>query len=39
LEEEAKLSKLSLESHSFLLLQGFVNSSTGLLAPTLASTH
>jgi hypothetical protein len=37
-EEEAELSKLSLESRSVLHFQGFVNSPTGLLAPTPANT-
>ncbi|KAJ6919306.1 hypothetical protein NC651_013306, partial [Populus alba x Populus x berolinensis] len=37
-EEEAELSKLSLESRPFLHLQGFVNSPMGLLAPTPANT-
>uniref|UniRef100_A0A6N2LNX6 Uncharacterized protein n=1 Tax=Salix viminalis TaxID=40686 RepID=A0A6N2LNX6_SALVM len=36
-EEEAELSKLSLENRPFLHLQGFVNSPMGLLAPTPAS--
>ncbi|KAL7192958.1 hypothetical protein ACSBR2_024716 [Camellia fascicularis] len=37
-EEEAELSKLSLEHRSFLRLQGFINSPAGLLAPTPANT-
>ncbi|KAJ6697101.1 hypothetical protein OIU85_003459 [Salix viminalis] len=37
-EEEAELSKLSLENRPFLHLQGFVNSPMGLLAPTPANT-
>ncbi|CAN1163973.1 hypothetical protein LINPERPRIM_LOCUS32913 [Linum perenne] len=38
-EEEAELSKISLESRPFLRLQGFLNSSPlGLLAPTPANT-
>ncbi|KAI8019702.1 hypothetical protein LOK49_LG04G01241 [Camellia lanceoleosa] len=37
-EEEAELSKLSLEHRSFLHLQGFINSPAGLLAPTPANT-
>ncbi|KAJ4713986.1 Chalcone-flavanone isomerase family protein [Melia azedarach] len=37
-EEEAELSKLSLESRPFLHLQGFVNSPMRLLAPTPANT-
>ena len=37
-EEEAELSKVSLESRPFLHLQGRVNSPMGLLAPTPANT-
>lgn len=37
-EEEAELSKISLESRPFLHLQGFVNSPMRLLAPTPANT-
>ncbi|KAA8531973.1 hypothetical protein F0562_006885 [Nyssa sinensis] len=37
-EEEAELSKLSLENRPFLHLQGLVNSPLGLLAPTPANT-
>ncbi|XWS29200.1 hypothetical protein CRYUN_Cryun24cG0008200 [Craigia yunnanensis] len=37
-EEEAELSKVSLESRPFLHLQGCVNSLMGLLAPTPANT-
>ncbi|KAK9284319.1 hypothetical protein L1049_023490 [Liquidambar formosana] len=37
-EEEAELSKLSLEGRPFPHLQGFVNSPMGLLAPTPANT-
>lgn len=37
-EEEAELSKLSLESRPFLHLKGIVNSPAGLLAPTPANT-
>lgn len=38
-EEEAELSKLSIESRPLIhLLQGFTNSPTGLLAPTPANT-
>ncbi|KAJ6297026.1 hypothetical protein OIU78_022702 [Salix suchowensis] len=37
-EEEAELSKLSLENRPFLHLQGFANSPMGLLAPTPANT-
>ncbi|KAB1201818.1 hypothetical protein CJ030_MR8G020132 [Morella rubra] len=37
-EEEAELSKISQESRPFLHVQGFVNSPTGLLAPTPANT-
>ncbi|OVA04915.1 hypothetical protein BVC80_8873g19 [Macleaya cordata] len=37
-EEEAELSKLTLENRPFLQLQGFVNSPSGLLAPTPANT-
>ncbi|XP_041016616.1 bromodomain adjacent to zinc finger domain protein 2B-like [Juglans microcarpa x Juglans regia] len=37
-EEEAELSKISLESRPFLHLKGFVNSPAGLLAPTPANT-
>ncbi|XAR73777.1 hypothetical protein NMG60_11007863 [Bertholletia excelsa] len=37
-EEEAELSKLSLENRPFLRLQGLVNSPMGLLAPTPANT-
>ncbi|KAK6237333.1 hypothetical protein QUC31_002802 [Theobroma cacao] len=37
-EEEAVLSKVSLESRPFLHLQGCVNSPMGLLAPTPANT-
>ncbi|GMY12229.1 APC membrane recruitment protein 1 [Fagus crenata] len=37
-EEEAEHSKLSLESRPFLHLQAFVNSPSGLLAPTPANT-
>ena len=37
-EEEAELSKVSLESRPFLHLQGCVNSPMGLLAPTPANT-
>lgn len=37
-EEEAELSKLSLESRPFLHVKGFVNSPAGLLAPTPANT-
>lgn len=37
-EEEAELSKLSLDSRPFLHLKGIVNSPAGLLAPTPANT-
>ncbi|KAG6647145.1 hypothetical protein I3843_07G057200 [Carya illinoinensis] len=37
-EEEAELSKISLESRPFIHLKGFVNSPAGLLAPTPANT-
>lgn len=37
-EEEAELSKLSLESRPFVHLKGLVNSPAGLLAPTPANT-
>ncbi|XP_052196767.1 uncharacterized protein LOC127804079 [Diospyros lotus] len=37
-EEEAELSKISLEQRPFFHLQGFVNSPMGLLAPTPANT-
>ncbi|KAK8717609.1 hypothetical protein V6N13_044870 [Hibiscus sabdariffa] len=37
-EEEAELSKASMESRSFVRLQGCVNSPMGILAPTPANT-
>ncbi|XP_065855350.1 uncharacterized protein [Euphorbia lathyris] len=37
-EEGGEISKISLENRPFLHLQGFVNSPTGLLAPTPANT-
>ncbi|KAF2290851.1 hypothetical protein GH714_015812 [Hevea brasiliensis] len=37
-EEEAELSKISLENRPFLHIQGFVSSPMGLLAPTPANT-